>query len=265
MGRARQAGRIKRQDWEKNMRKLHRQKTIGARRPVSYANVVSTLALVMAIGGGSALAATSATDSSKHKPKHHYVITSTSQIKPSVISKLHGANGKNGKNGTNGTNGTKGATGATGVTGSTGATGAAGAVAGYSASNVTAVTVPTGVNDGTFVTVASKVLPAGSYLVNAKTSVNATASAGQTGNVAPECDLFFGTSDVDSSQAQGPLGAGPLTLATFTATLADEAALTSASSVTVTLQCENQFGSQTALSMAAAFSKIEAVQTSANS
>jgi hypothetical protein len=39
------------------------------------------------------------------------VISSTKQIKPSVIKKLHGAKG------TNGTNGSKGATGATGVAG----------------------------------------------------------------------------------------------------------------------------------------------------
>jgi hypothetical protein len=70
---------------------------------MSYANVVSTLALVLAIGGGTAWAA------------HHYLISSTSQIKPSVLKNLHGANGHNGHNGTNG------ATGATGVTGATGA------------------------------------------------------------------------------------------------------------------------------------------------
>jgi len=76
---------------------------------MSYANVVSTLALVLAIGGGTAWAA------------HHYLISSTSQIKPNVLKKLHGANGHNGHNGTNGSNGSNGATGATGVTGATGA------------------------------------------------------------------------------------------------------------------------------------------------
>lgn len=72
---------------------------------VSYASVAATLALVLAIGGGTAWAA------------HHYPITSTSQIKPSVLKKLHGANGTNGTNGTNGKNGKNGATGATGVNG----------------------------------------------------------------------------------------------------------------------------------------------------
>jgi len=84
-------------------RQGHHGDPTGSRRRTSYANVVSTLALVLAIGGGTAWAA------------HHYLIVSTSQIKPSVLKKLHGAKG------TNGTNGTNGATGATGVTGATGA------------------------------------------------------------------------------------------------------------------------------------------------
>ena len=79
------------------------------------------LALFLALGGGTAWAA------------HHYLITSTSQIKPSVRNSLRGHRGYRGyrgytgKNGTNGTNGAKGATGATGATGAAGAAGAAGA------------------------------------------------------------------------------------------------------------------------------------------
>jgi hypothetical protein len=76
-----------------------------SRRRLSYANVVSTLALVIAVGGGTAWAA------------HHYLITSTKQVKPSVLRALHGKNGKNGKNGTNGTNGKTGPTGSTGAAG----------------------------------------------------------------------------------------------------------------------------------------------------
>jgi hypothetical protein len=49
------------------------------RKRMSYANIASTLALVLALGGGTAWAA------------HHYSITSTKQIKPSVLKKLHGA------------------------------------------------------------------------------------------------------------------------------------------------------------------------------
>jgi len=73
----------------------------GRRRPrrLGYANITATLALVLALGGGTAWAA------------HHYLITSTAQIKPSVVQSLRG------QNGANGTNGTAGATGATGATG----------------------------------------------------------------------------------------------------------------------------------------------------
>ena len=84
------------------------------RKRMSYASVAATLALVLALGGGTAWAA------------HHYLITSTSQIKPNVLKSLRGYRGYRGytgKNGTNGTNGTNGATGATGAPGATGKTG----------------------------------------------------------------------------------------------------------------------------------------------
>ena len=74
----------------------------------SYANVASTLALVLALGGGTAWAA------------HHYLITSTHQIKPSVLASLHGRRGSTGPKGTNGTDGKNGARGTTGPTGATG-------------------------------------------------------------------------------------------------------------------------------------------------
>ena len=64
------------------------------RRHVTYANVVATLALLFAMSGG-ALAA------------KRYLITSTKQIKPSVLKKLRGAQGPRGAAGPKGTNGTK--------------------------------------------------------------------------------------------------------------------------------------------------------------
>jgi hypothetical protein len=74
---------------------------------LSYANVTATVALFFALSGG-ALAAS------------HYLITSTRQIKPSVLSALKGAVGKAGPAGA------PGAAGANGV-GTPGAPGAAGA------------------------------------------------------------------------------------------------------------------------------------------
>jgi len=95
------------------------------RRRPSYANVTATLALIVAIGGGTAFAAS-----------QHYTITSTKQIKPKVLRALHGKNGKNGKNGSDGVNGATGPTGPAGPTGATGPAGIPKAVTG-TATNVT--------------------------------------------------------------------------------------------------------------------------------
>ena len=90
---------------EPRLRRTHRDAGAPQSR-LSYANVVATLALMIALGGGTAWAA------------HRYLITSTKQIKPSVRNALQGKDGTNGQNG---------ATGATGATGAAGAAGAAGA------------------------------------------------------------------------------------------------------------------------------------------
>jgi hypothetical protein len=68
------------------------------RRHLSYANIVATLALVLAMSGG-ALAAT------------HYLIYSTKQINPNVLKKLKGNAGATGRNGATGPQGLQGPTG----------------------------------------------------------------------------------------------------------------------------------------------------------
>jgi hypothetical protein len=73
---------------------------------MSYANVVATMALVFAMGG-TAVAA------------KHYLITSTSQIKPSVLKKLKGNTGAKGATGVQGATG-QGAAGAAGAQGPVG-------------------------------------------------------------------------------------------------------------------------------------------------
>lgn len=85
------------------------------RRPLSYANVVATLALVFAMSGG-ALAAT------------HYLIKSKQQISPKVLEELKGNKGATGQTGAAGAAGIAGAQGVPGkeVTGATGAQGAKG-------------------------------------------------------------------------------------------------------------------------------------------
>jgi len=88
------------------------------RRHLSYANVVATMALVFAMGG-SAVAA------------KHYLINSTSQIKPSVLKKLKGSAGKTGATGSAGPAGAAGSAGAKGETGTKGETGAPGSAVAY--------------------------------------------------------------------------------------------------------------------------------------
>jgi hypothetical protein len=80
------------------------------RRRLTYTNVGVTLALFFSMTGG-ALAA------------GHYLITSTKQIKPGVLSALKGKAGPAGTNGAAGAAGPTGATGGQGVKGETGATG----------------------------------------------------------------------------------------------------------------------------------------------
>jgi hypothetical protein len=85
----------------------------GVRSRFSYANVVATLALVFAMSGG-ALAASK------------YLITSSKQIKPSVLKSLKGKTGPAGAAGIAGPAGAVGPAGATGAQGPAGPQGPAG-------------------------------------------------------------------------------------------------------------------------------------------
>jgi hypothetical protein len=75
-----------------------------AEKRISFAGVVAMLALVVALGGGTALAAS------------HYLITSMHQIKPSVQNSLRGHRGYRGYRGDQGGTGATGAANAAGVT-----------------------------------------------------------------------------------------------------------------------------------------------------
>jgi hypothetical protein len=83
------------------------------RKRFTYANVAMTLALVFAVTGGAYAAS-------------KYVITSTKQIKPSVLASLKGKAGPGGKEGPAGKEGKAGAQGPAGEKGAAGANGANG-------------------------------------------------------------------------------------------------------------------------------------------
>jgi collagen triple helix repeat protein len=83
------------------------------RRNFGIPGVIAVVALVFAMAGGAWAA-------------NKYVITSTSQIKPSVLKSLQGKPGPAGPAGANGSNGAKGDTGAAGATGAAGDPGALG-------------------------------------------------------------------------------------------------------------------------------------------
>jgi hypothetical protein len=228
------------------MRQLHRQQgdedRPRSRKRLSYANVASTMALVIAVGGGTAWAAS-----------HHYLINSTKQIRPSVLRKLHGANGSNGTNGTNGTNG------------ATGPTGPSGAVAGIVASKSAAVDFSAGTL-GHPTTILTLSLPAGSFLVNAKTVVTATKSTAPntTDYVSDTCQLFDGSTTDTAWFDTAFTGENLLGSYFGRTTLAAEIAVSSTTASTTTLACDELSSNGTGIGSTAAYTQIQAVHTTVN-
>jgi len=100
------------------------------RKRLTYANVVASLALFFALSGGAAYAAS------------HFLITKTSQIKPSVLAQLKGKAGPAGANGAAGPAGPTGPTGPGGPAGPAG-TGSPGPE-GKPGTSVTSVTIGAG-------------------------------------------------------------------------------------------------------------------------
>jgi hypothetical protein len=119
----------------------------GVRRKANFATIASVLALVVAVSGGSAYAAS------------HFRITSVKQIKPSVVKQLRGHKGPRGHKG------------------------AAGAVAGY-----VATVGATPLKNAASLTLVSKSLPAGNFIIHADVSVYAQAGTSQAG-VVLSCSL----------------------------------------------------------------------------
>jgi hypothetical protein len=170
--------------------------------------------------------------------------------------------GPAGKNGANGKNGATGKAGPTGKTGNPGSSGTNGAVAGYSASQPASVEF-TGKKEAARVTVLTKTVNAGNYLVFAKTVVSASASSPT--RAAGVCELLEGTSTIDTSgwdTELAPVISGsdiseePLSL---------EAAVSLKATTALSLVCSDLSPDEDGLKIGAAFSQLLAVQTNQNS
>ncbi|MGH2849100.1 MAG: hypothetical protein ACRDLP_00615 [Solirubrobacteraceae bacterium] len=200
------------------------------------------------------------------------MITSTTQIKPSVLKALKGARGKSGAAGTAGAPGAFGATGpagaggAAGSAGSSGAAGAAGtngAVAGFVASHAAAIDFTAGTSSSP-TTILTKNLPAGDFVVSAKTALVASTTTSPTSGsyVNDTCQLADGSAS-DQAVWNTSFSSESL-LGTFSAsdTLPLAISVSSASTNTVTLSCWLESSSGASFGTQAELSQIQAVQVS---
>lgn len=170
---------------------------LRALRPTTA--IVAALVAVLAIGGGSAVAA------------RKYLITSTKQVSPKVLKKLKGKTGKTGArgatgtqgptgpagpagaDGSNGLNGTDGTDGTDGANGATGARGPSDAIIGYDDAGGS-FTSP-----GVLTTISTlSNVPAGRYVYTAKFVVTSPPTTGGPYNVT--CELRrAGSSNFDAA------------------------------------------------------------------
>ena len=138
----------------------------GARGRVTYANVVATLALVCAIGGGTAWAAA-----------HHFKICERRPDQAERAARV--ARAQRDQRDQRARTAPTGATGATGATGSAGATGATGVTGVHGIVTATASSVTLSAIQSAVVTATATT--AGNLLVTGQVTVSDTAPQGNTG------------------------------------------------------------------------------------
>jgi len=249
-------------------------------RCLSYSNVAATLALVIAIGGGSAWAA-------QHV---HYLVTSSNQIKPSVLKKLHGAKGTTGAKGTigargvagtaavNGAAGVSGGNGANGAAGVAGPTGLGGPTGGSGAIGATGVTGPNGAvagysaaaaditfTGGTDTLIVSKDLPAGDFILSGAATITAV-SANASTPFAVQCTLSDTASTAsDTSQFQGLTSFPVLAFYHNAFSLPFVVAVHTTGPSTAEVTCTDAFNGGNSYAVLVSNATITVVQTAVNS
>ena len=148
-----------------------------------------------------------------------------------------------------------------GAQGPAGAPGANGAVTGYSVAQGAAHDIT---NNNSFVTIISKAVPAGSYIVSASAEVTALSTANANQGATDECQLSDGT-HTQAVTVGGALG-GVFIFWENQGVASLHIAASSASSMTLTLKCRNVLNSPPAnYTVNVDDSMITAVQTTSNS
>jgi hypothetical protein len=163
-----------------------------------------------------------------------------------------GRNGANGKNGTNGKNGANGKNGTAGINGTNGV------VAVYAASGSALVEL-TGKKG---VTILTKTVPAGSYIVSAKTVVSSTATAPV--RAASACELQDGSPGALDTAGWDTGLASDSGSFIGEATLSLQAVVSVKATTVLSLVCSDLSPDEGGQKIGAAFSQIAAVQTTQN-
>jgi hypothetical protein len=168
--------------------------------------------------------------------------------------------GPAGKNGANGKNGATGKTGPSGKSGTNGTDGTNGAGVGYVLSEPASVPF-TGKKE---LTILTKTVPAGSYIVFAKTVVSSAATAGI--KAAGVCELLDGGPGAVLDRSGWDTQLAEVNPASFIgeATLALQAAVSVKATTALSLVCSDLSPDEDAQAIAAASSQIEAIQTTQN-
>jgi hypothetical protein len=149
------------------------------RRHLTYANVVASLALFLALGGA-AFAATQLPRNSVGTGQLKPEAVTSGKIAQKTRNQLRGATGPQGPQGSQGKTGAKGATGARGATGAKGDTGAKGAAGAPGADGIGPAfeVFATGKAIGTgSTTIATQNLAAGAYVISADIVVESPGEA----------------------------------------------------------------------------------------